>query len=157
MSIVPMEGKKISLTILSLDGPKLGAKDKRALARGLKKNKSLRELYLHKNGLKFGEIFGGEDVQSLRRLTRIDFSGNSFPAVGSQVLASYLSDNTTLQSLTISNCRLRTEAAKVFLPELERNTTLVDLDLSRNYLSKRDTAKPFSSTFRSHRTTIPIL
>ncbi|EJK62557.1 hypothetical protein THAOC_16825 [Thalassiosira oceanica] len=127
-------GKKISLTILSLDGPKLGSKSKRALARGLKKNKSLRELCIHNNGAKFEEIFGGDNVQLLRRLTRLDFSGNSFPTSGAQVLASYLSDNTTLQSLKLSKCRLRTEAAKVFLPELERNTTLVDLDLSRNHL-----------------------
>ncbi|EJK71818.1 hypothetical protein THAOC_06704, partial [Thalassiosira oceanica] len=128
-------GKKISLTILSLDGPKLGSKGKRALARGLKKNKSLRELCLHNNGAKFEEIFGGDDVQSLRRLTLLDFSGNSFPAGGAQVLAASLSGNTTLQSLTISKCRLRSEAAKVFLPELERNTTLRFLDLSRNYLN----------------------
>ena len=121
-------GKKISLTILSLDGPKLGSKSKKVLARGLKKNKSLRDLRLHNNGLKFEEIFAG-DARSLRRLTCLDFSGNSFPTSGAQVLADYLSDNTTLQSLVISQCRLRTEAAKVFLPELERNTTLGFLNL----------------------------
>ncbi|EJK61629.1 hypothetical protein THAOC_17848, partial [Thalassiosira oceanica] len=149
-------GKKISLTILSLDGPKLGSKSKRALARGLKKNKSLRELCIHNNGAKFEEIFGGDNVQLLRRLTRLDFSGNSFPTSGAQVLASYLSDNTTLQSLKLSKCRLRTEAAKVFLPELERNTTLVDLDLSRNHLGKRYTTKP---PFRhsTHRAILPMI
>ena len=148
-----MTGKKISLTILSLDGLKLGSKSKKALARGLKKNKSLRELCIHNSGLKFGEIFGGDDAQSLRRLTCLDFSGNSFPTSCAQVLANHLSDNTTLQSLSLSKCRLRTEAAKVFLPELERNTTLEFLNLSRNQLGTIHQVADFSQIIISLRDT----
>ena len=148
-------GKKISLTSFSLVSTAIDKDGQKLMTNALKKNKSLTEITLRSNGLKLPAIIDKNDVSSLRRLTSLDLSYNSFPKSGAIVLAEFLGTNDTLVSLALSKCRIGTKSAEVFLPVLKGNTTLLTLDLSKNSLS--DEIAPTIIALLKNNSTLSVL
>lgn len=84
----------------------------------------------------FKTIKHPEDFNSLifirenNRLISLKLSG-PMPLSAFEVLASALSQNTTLQSLDLSGCRITSDKLQALVPALSENTTLRSLNLSR--------------------------
>ena len=131
-------GKKNSLTSFSLTGAALDDESKKLLSDALVKNKTIENLCLHSNQLQLPGIIRNTKkiTKSLSRLTRLDLSHNSLPLAGAKMMASFLeSAECKLITLIMSNNHLTTKGANAFLPALKKNTTLQQLDLSRNWLN----------------------
>jgi len=131
-------GKKNSLTSFSLTGAAIDNDNKQLLSDALVKNKTIESLCLHSNKLQLPGIIRDTKkiTKSLSRLTRLDLSNNSLPLTGAKMMASFLeSAECKLITLIMSNNHLTTKGANAFLPALKKNTTLQELDLSRNWLT----------------------
>ena len=82
-----------------------------------------------------GASYIAEALRTTRALRKLDLLGNPIDEKGLQYIAKALTTNTTLTELILENCGLRiTEVSGPALTEmLQRNKTLRELDLSRNY------------------------
>ncbi|KAK1739999.1 leucine-rich repeat protein, partial [Skeletonema marinoi] len=131
-------GKKNSLSSFSLTGAAIDNDNKKLLTDALVKNKTIESLSLQSNKLQLPGIIRNTKkmTKSLSRLTRLDLSHNSLPLTGAKMMASFLeSAECKLITLIMSNNHLTTKGANVLLPALKKNTTLQQLDLSRNWLN----------------------
>eukprot|EP00574_Skeletonema_japonicum_P001287 CAMPEP_0201741184 /NCGR_PEP_ID=MMETSP0593-20130828/46684_1 /ASSEMBLY_ACC=CAM_ASM_000672 /TAXON_ID=267983 /ORGANISM="Skeletonema japonicum, Strain CCMP2506" /LENGTH=750 /DNA_ID=CAMNT_0048235513 /DNA_START=170 /DNA_END=2419 /DNA_ORIENTATION=- len=132
-------GKKNSLTSFSLTGAAIDNDNKKLLSDALVKNKTIKSLCLHSNDLQLPGIIGNTKkmTKSFCRLTRLDLSHNKLPLTGAKLMASFLESTecNLLITLIMSNNHLTSKGANVLLPALKKNTTLQQLDLSRNWLN----------------------
>ena len=82
-------------------------------------------------------VLSSNNLESLCRLTTLDLSSNSSPVTGAKGIADLLSNSASrLSSLNLSSNRLTSASAKVILPALTENSTLLHLDLSNNSLGE---------------------
>ena len=131
-------GKKNSLTSFSLKGAAVDKDNKTLLSDALAKNKTIESLCMHSNQMQLPGIIRNTKKmsKSLSRLTRLDLSYNKLPLSGAKQMASFIeSDECKLITLIMTNAHLTSKGGAALLPSLKKNTTLQELDLSKNWLS----------------------
>ena len=106
---------------------------------GISNNKSLH--YLKLSGLDFGDatlLATDEDWIGLKdnnTLLQLDLSDSNFSKSKIKNLAATLSFNATLQSLNLSRCGLDDDFLSQILQSVVEHSSLVQLDLSKNFLA----------------------
>ena len=113
----------------------IGEPDCEALCELLKSSHSLQDLYIHHNNLSsesVASIITGLSHNS--SLTTLDISNSHFSMANVDSLASVLKDHSkcTLTKLLLQDCHISSEGAVELAAALCKNTTLNDLNLSRN-------------------------
>ncbi len=132
-------GKKNSLTSFAFTGAVINNENKKLLSDALVKNKTIESLCLHSNKLQLPGIIRNTKkmTKSFSNLTRLDLSHNKLPVAGAKVMATFLesTESKLLTTLIMSDNHLTSKGANVLLPALKKNTTLQQLDLSKNWLN----------------------
>ena len=105
-----------TLRKLELEGNTLGTKTASSFGKALKHNKTLQFLDLEGNQL----TGDGEDFQGLQEMLRA------------------LEDNTSLLSLNLANNKLEPPIGKQIKQMLDKNHTLIDLEIGFNHFDLKD-------------------
>jgi Ran GTPase-activating protein (RanGAP) involved in mRNA processing and transport len=120
-----------SLQILNLEGNYLGNhKNPMQAFESLKKNETLKELYLKDNylsSIQLEPLF--EILKENNTLEKLDISENSILSPLSQNIADYLQKNTSLLVLKMDKCGIKSKGQAVILKFIENNHTLVYLSM----------------------------
>jgi Ran GTPase-activating protein (RanGAP) involved in mRNA processing and transport len=117
-----------SIEILNLEGNYLG-KFKSVLEsfKSLKKNETLKELYLNSNFLQPKELENLiQFLEENKTLEKLDISNNHLQF---QNLSNYLQKNTSMLVLKLDDCGIKSKDQAILLESLERNQTLVSLSM----------------------------
>ena len=131
-------GKKNSVTSFALTGAVVDKDNKKLLSDALAKNKTIESLCMHSNKLQLPGIIRNTKKmsKSLSTLTSLDLSYNKLPLAGCKQMASFIeSEVCKLITLIMTHTHLTSKGCDALVPSLKKNTTLQQLDLSRNWLS----------------------
>ena len=127
-----------TLKVLNLSGCGFTSEVALYFANGLAQNYSVRKMILHSNNIgNAGAVSIFRSLEHNTSLEELDLSGNSQLARGDSeavgcAIERMLNANTTLKVLYLSSCGLSTGVASHTFRSLEHNTSLEELDLSKN-------------------------
>jgi len=103
------------------------------VTKALSKNKSIREVTLHKNYIDDeGAFYLFDFLKSNSTITSLSLQGNKITSKGAKKLAKALKTNTTLQYLDLRSNLIETDGALYIVKALFSNKTLHNLNLSYN-------------------------
>ncbi|RUS26924.1 hypothetical protein BC938DRAFT_483928 [Jimgerdemannia flammicorona] len=126
--------------------------DHKNLRKGLGNNKTLTELTLWKNEIRYGGLNTlAKALETNRTLTSLNLAQNKIRDESAKVFTKALETNKTLTSMKLSSNEIGVEGAKAFPKALETNKTLTLLDLAENEI-RIEGAKAFAKALETNRT-----
>ncbi|CAE7246122.1 Nlrc3 [Symbiodinium sp. CCMP2592] len=172
------------ITSLKIADRQIGFEDVKALADGLKTNRTITRIDLRRNHIgargceALAEVFvtndtiatidlEGNDIQdqgckalaealkSNAAITAIDLEGNGITDLGLKALAEALKINRTITKIDLSRNQIRNQGCEALAEALKSNAAIADLNLGRNRIGD-DGIKALAEAWKINRTTIKI-
>ena len=122
------------LQVLDLDDNYMTGEIGKDLARAIKNNSNLQQLYLANNDLKTSSILILQALKKNSKLKALNLNSNNMTGKAAENLASVIKNNSDLEQLHLANNHLRTSSILI-LQALKENSKLKALNLNGNNMT----------------------